>query len=161
MLSRNVKINVCRTIISFVVLYGCEVRSFVLREEHRLRVVESRVLRRLFGPKRVEVTRERKRLHNEELYDLYCSPNIVRGYHIEKNEMGGVCSNMGQRNGTYGVWMEPEGKRPLDKPRRRWKGNVKIDRKEVGGGNMDLDDLRQDSERWLTLVNAVMDLRVP
>jgi hypothetical protein len=65
---------------SFVVLYGCEVWSFVLREEHRLRVVESRVLRKTFGPKRDEVTRERRRLHNERFYDLYSSTNIIRGY---------------------------------------------------------------------------------
>jgi len=77
LLSKNFKIKIYRTIILPVVLYGCETWSLELREEHRLRVFEDRVLRRLFGPKRDEVTKERRKLHNEELNDLYCSPNIV------------------------------------------------------------------------------------
>jgi len=67
-----------RTIILPVVLYGCETRSLTLREERRLRVFENRVLRRVFGPKRDEVTEKWRKLHNEELNDVYCSPNIVR-----------------------------------------------------------------------------------
>jgi len=72
-LSKNLKIKIYRTIILPFVLYGCETWSLTLREEHRLRV-----LRRIFGPKRDEVTGEWRKLHNEELSDLYCSPNIVR-----------------------------------------------------------------------------------
>ena len=78
MLSKNVKIKIYRTIILPVVLYGCESWSLTLREECRLRVFENRVLRRIFGPKRDEVTGEWRRLHNEELYDLYSSPDIIR-----------------------------------------------------------------------------------
>ena len=78
LLSKNLKIKIYRTIILFVVLYGCETRSLTLREEHRLRVFENSVLRRIFGPKRDGVTGEWIKLHNEELNDLYCSPNIVR-----------------------------------------------------------------------------------
>ena len=74
LLSKNLKIKIYRTIILLFVLYGCETWSLTLREEHRLKVLENRVLRRIFGPKRDEVTGE---LHNEELNDLYCSPNIV------------------------------------------------------------------------------------
>jgi len=68
-----------------VVLYGCETWSLTSREERRLRVFENRVLRRVFGPKRDEITREWRKLHNVELNDLYCSPNVYSGEQIEKN----------------------------------------------------------------------------
>jgi hypothetical protein len=77
LLSKNLKIEIYGALISPVGLHGCETRSLTLREGCRLRVFENRVLRRLFGPKRDEVTGEWRRLHNEELTDLYCSPNIV------------------------------------------------------------------------------------
>jgi hypothetical protein len=76
-LSKNVKIIICKTIISPVVLYGCETWSLTLKEEHRLRVFENRVLRRIFGPKRDEVIGWRK-LHREELHNMYSSPTIIR-----------------------------------------------------------------------------------
>ena len=78
LLSKNLKTKTYRTIILPVVLYGCETWSLTLREERRLRVFEDRVLRRIFGPKRDEVTGEWRKLHNDELDYLYCSPNIVR-----------------------------------------------------------------------------------
>jgi hypothetical protein len=78
LLSRNVKVKIYKTIILPVVLYGCETWSLTLREENRLRVFENRVLRRIFGPKRDEVTEEWKKLHSEELHILYSSPNIIR-----------------------------------------------------------------------------------
>jgi len=77
LLSKNLKIKIYRTIILTLVLYGCETWSLTLRDECRLRVFENRELRRIFGPKRDEVTREWRKLHNEELNDLYSSPNIV------------------------------------------------------------------------------------
>ena len=78
LLSKNLKIKIYRNIILPVVLYGCETWSLTLREENKLRVFENRVLRRIFGPRRDEVTGEWRRLHNDELNDLYSSPNIVR-----------------------------------------------------------------------------------
>jgi hypothetical protein len=78
LLSRNVKVKIYKTIILPVVLYGCETWSLTLREEHRLRVFDNRVLRRIFGPKRDEVTGEWRKLHNEELHNLYLSPDIIR-----------------------------------------------------------------------------------
>jgi hypothetical protein len=91
-LSKNLKNKIYRTIILPVVLYGCETWSLTLREKRRLRVYERRVLRRIFGVKRDEVTGEWRRLRNEELRDLYPSQNIVRVIKIEKHEMGGACS---------------------------------------------------------------------
>jgi hypothetical protein len=78
LLSKNLKIRLYKTIILPVVLYGCETWSLTLKEEHRLRVFENRVLRRIFGPKRDEVTGEWRKLHNKELHDLYSSPSIIR-----------------------------------------------------------------------------------
>jgi hypothetical protein len=78
LLSKNLKIRIYKTIIWLVVLYGCETWSLTLREEHRLRVFENRLLRRIFGPKRDEVTGEWGKLHNKELRDLYSSPSIIR-----------------------------------------------------------------------------------
>jgi hypothetical protein len=78
LLTKNLKIRIYNIIILPVVLYGCETWSLTLREEHRLRVFENRVLKRIFGPKRDEVTGECRKLHNEELHDLYSSPSIIR-----------------------------------------------------------------------------------
>jgi hypothetical protein len=83
-----------RTIILPVVLYGCETWSLTLREEHRLRVFENRVLRRIFGPKRDDNTGEWRKLHNEELHNLYSSPDIIR--QVKVNEVGGTCGTHGR-----------------------------------------------------------------
>jgi hypothetical protein len=77
-MSKNVKIGIYKTIILPVVLYGCETWSLTLREEHRLRVFENRALRRIFGPKKYDVTGDWRKLHNEKLYNLYSSPSIIR-----------------------------------------------------------------------------------
>ena len=90
--SAKIQSNTFRTITSPVVLYGCETWSLTFRDERRLRVFENRVLREIFGPRRDEVTGEWRRLHKDELYDLYCSTNVIRVIRIEKNEMGGACS---------------------------------------------------------------------
>jgi len=95
LLSKNLKIKIYRTIISPLVLYGCETRSLTLREECRLRVFENRVLRIIFGPKRDEVTGEWRKLHNDELNDLYCSPNIVRVIKLSRMRWAGHVARMG------------------------------------------------------------------
>ena len=94
LLSKNLKIKIYRSII-FPVLCGFETWSLTLREECRLRVFENRVLRRIFGPKRDEVTGEWRKLHNEELNVLYCSSSIFASDKIKKNEMGGACGAYG------------------------------------------------------------------
>jgi hypothetical protein len=99
LLSKNVNIQTYRTIILPVVSYGCETWSLTLRGEHRLKVFERferRVLRKIFGPKRYEVTGDWRRQHNEELHDLYSSPNTIRVMQIKKNKMGGACGTRGR-----------------------------------------------------------------
>ena len=102
-------------------LYGCETYSLTLREEYRLRVFEYRVLRKVFGPKRDEVTGEWRKLHNEELNDLYSLPNIVRVVKSRRMRWAGHVACMGEDIVLHRVLMgKPEGKRPLGRPRRRW-----------------------------------------
>jgi len=105
-------------------------------------VFENRVLRRIFGPKRDEVTREWRKLHNEELKDLYCSPTIVRMIKLRRMRWAGHVARMGERKDVHGVLLEkPERKRPLGRPRRRWEDNIKMDLQEVGCGCMDWIEL--------------------
>ena len=102
LLSKNLKIKIYRTIIFPVVLYGCKTWSLTLREKHRLRVFENRVLRKIFGPKRDAVTGERRKLHNRELNDLYSSPNIVRVIKSRRRRWAGHVVRMEGACGTYG-----------------------------------------------------------
>jgi hypothetical protein len=125
-------------------------------------VFENRVLRSVFGPKRDEVTGEWRKLHNEELNDLYCSPNIFRIIKSRRVRWAGHVARMGEKRGVYRVLVEQtEGKRQLGRPRRRWEDNNKMDLEEVGCGCMDWIELTQDREKWRALVNAVMNIRVP
>jgi len=127
-----------------------------------LRVFENMVLRRIFGPSRQEVMGERRRLHNEELNDLYCSPNIVRVIKSRRMRWAGHVARMGEERGVYRVLVEkPEGKKPLGRPRRRWVDNIRMDLQEVRCGYIDWIGLAQDRDSWRTLVSAVMNLRVP
>jgi len=120
------------------------------------------VLRRIFGPRRDEVKGELWRLHNEELSDLYSSPNIVRVIKSRRMRWAGHVARMGEERGVYRVLVgKPEGKRPLGRPRHRWVDNIRMDLQEVGCGYVDWIRLAQDRDSWRTLVSAVMNLRVP
>ena len=133
-----------------------------LREERKLRVFENMVLRRIFGPRRDEVTGEWRRLLNEELNDLYSSPNIVRVIKSRRMRWAGHVARMGEERGAYRVLVgKPKGKRPLGRPRRRWVDNIRMDLQEVGCGYVDWIGLAQDRDRWRALVSAVRNLRVP
>jgi len=161
LLSKNLKIQIYRTIILPVVLYGCEAWSLTLREERKLRVFENMVLWRIFGPRRDEVTGEWRRLLKEELNDLYSSPNIVRVIKSRRMRWAGHVARMGEERGVHRVLDgKPEGKRLMGRPRRRWVDNIRMDLQEVGCGYMDWIGLAQDKDRWRTLMSAVMNLRV-
>ena len=128
----------------------------------RLRVFENRVLRRIFGPQRDGVTGEWRKLHNEELNDLYSSPNIVRVIKSRIMRLAGHVARMEEGRGVHKVLVgKPEGKRPLGRPRRTWGDNIKMDLEEVGRGCGDWMELAQDRDRWRVLVSTVMNFRVP
>jgi hypothetical protein len=117
-----------------------------------------RVLRRILGPKRDEVTEWRK-LHNED--DLYTSPNI-RVIKLRRMRWAGHVAHLEEGRGLYRVLVgKPEGKRSLGRLRRSWEDNIKMDLQEVGCGGMDWIELARDRDRWRALVTAVMNLRVP
>ena len=123
---------------------------------------ENMVLGRIFGLRRDEVTGEWRRLHNEELNDLYSSPNIVRVIKLRRMRWARHVARMGEERGVYRVLVgKPGGMRPLGRPRRRCVDNIRTDLQEVGCGYMNWIGRAQDRERWRTLVSAVMNLRVP
>jgi hypothetical protein len=162
LLSRNVKMKIHKTIILPVVLYGCETLSLTLREEHRWRVFENGVLRRICGPKRDEVTGGSRELHNEELHGLYSLPSIVRVIKARRMRWAGHVARMGEVKGAYNILVgRPEGRRPLGRPRRRWEDNIKMNLRETEFGDVDWIHWAQDRDRWRALVNTVMNLRIP
>jgi hypothetical protein len=138
LLSRNIKVKIYKTIILPVVLCGCESWSLILREEHRLRVFESRVLWRIFGPKGDEITGEWRNFHSEKLHILYSSPNINRQINSRRMRWAGHVARMGEERNVQKVLMgKPEGKRPLGRPRCRWEDGIRMDLREIGWGSVD------------------------
>jgi hypothetical protein len=133
--SRNVKVNIHKTIILLFVLCGRETWSLTLREEHRLRVFDNRVLRGIFGPTSDEVTGQWWKLHNEKLHNLYSSPGIIRQIKSRRMRWAGHVARMGEGRNVYRVLVgKPEGKRPLGRPRRRWENEIKMNLREIGWG---------------------------
>jgi hypothetical protein len=125
-------------------------------------VFENRVLRRIFGPKRDEVTGECRKLHNEELRDLYSSPSIIRTIKSRRMRWAGHVARMGEKRNAYRLLVgKSVGKRPLGRPRRRWMDNIRMDLGEVGWGDVDWIGLAKDRNMWRALVNSVLNLRVP
>ncbi|KAJ4435328.1 hypothetical protein ANN_17938 [Periplaneta americana] len=148
LLSKNLKVRIYKTVILPVVLYGCETWTLTLREEHRLRMFENKVLRKIFGVKGDEVTGEWRKLHNAELHALYSSPDIIRNIKSRRLRWAGHVARR-------------EGKRRLGRPRRRWEDNIKMDLREVGYYDRDWISLAHDRDQWRAYVRAAMNLRVP
>jgi hypothetical protein len=162
LLSKNLKIKIYRTIILPVVLYVYEIWSLTLREARRLSVFKNRMLSGIFGPRRDEVTGKWRKLHNEELNNLYSSSSIVRVIKSRRMTWAGHVAHMGESRGMYRVLVgKPEGRRPLGRPKRRWEVNVRMGVREVGCGCVDWMELAQDRDRWRALVSALINLRVP
>jgi hypothetical protein len=125
LLSKNLKMRIYKTKILPVVLYGYETWSLTLRVECRLRVFENKVLRRIFGPKRDEVTGEWKKVRNEELRDLYSSPSLIRIIKPRRMRWVGHVARMGEKRNAYRLLVgKAEGKRPLGRPKHRWVDNI-------------------------------------
>jgi hypothetical protein len=145
LLSKNVKVRIYKTIILPVVLYGCVTWSLTVREEHKLRVFENRVLRRIFGPKTDGVTERWRKLHNEELHKLYSSQSIIRIIKSRRMRWARHVARMGEKRNVYRLLVgKPEGKRPLGRQRRRWINNIKMDHLEIGLNVVDWIGLAQD-----------------
>jgi hypothetical protein len=133
-----------------------------LREEHRLRVFQNRVLRRILVPKRDEVTGEWRKLHNEELNGLYSSSNIFRVIKSRRVRWAGHVARMRERRCAFSILVgKLEGKRSLTRPGRRRADNIKVDIQEEGCACVDWIELARDRDRWRALVNVVMNFRVP
>ncbi|KAJ4439921.1 hypothetical protein ANN_08051 [Periplaneta americana] len=160
LLSKNLKVRIYKTIILPVVLYGCETWTLTLREEQRLRVFENKILRKIFGAKRDEVTGEWRKLHNAELHALHPSPDIIRNIKSRRLRWAGHVVRMGESRNAYRVLVgRSEGKRPLGRPRHRWEDNIKMDLREVGYDGRDWINLAQDRDQWRAYARAAMNLR--
>jgi hypothetical protein len=120
------------------------------------------VLRRIFGPKRDEVTGVWRKLHNGELYDLYSSPTIVCVIKSRRMRWAEHVTQVGEGRGVYRVLVgKPKEKRPLGRHRRRWEDNIKMNLQEVGCGGMDWIEIAQNRDRWRAIVNKIKNLRIP
>jgi hypothetical protein len=125
-------------------------------------VFKNRVLRRISGPKRDEVTGGWRKLHNVELHNLYSSQSKIRMIKSRRMRWARNVARMGEKRDAYRILVgKPEGKRPLGRPRCRWMDNIKTDLRETGWDGMDRIDLAQDKNNWMALVNTVMNFRVP
>jgi hypothetical protein len=120
------------------------------------------VLRRIFGPKRDVVTGDWRKLHNEELHNLYSSPSIIRMIKSGRMRWAGHVAQIGEKMNAYRILVgKPEGKRPLGRPTHRWVSNIKMDLREIGWDGKEWIDLTQDRDQWRALLNTAINLRVP
>jgi hypothetical protein len=103
-----------------------------------------------------------RKLHNEELHNMYCSPSIIRMMKSRRMKWVGHVARMGEKRNAYRILVgEPEGERPLGRPRRRWENNIRMGLRKIGRGGMDWIEEAQDTDHWRALVNTVMNFRIP
>ncbi|KAJ4442180.1 hypothetical protein ANN_12046 [Periplaneta americana] len=159
LLSKKLKIRIYKTVILPVVLYGCETWTLTLREEQRLRVFENKVLRKIFGAKRDEVTGEWRKLHNIELHTLYSSPDTNRNIKSRRLRWAEHVARTGEIRNALVLVRRPEEKITLGRPRRKWEDDIKMDLREVGYDCRDWINLAQDRDRWRAYMRAAMNLR--
>ena len=154
--------NACYYYPLSVTLSGCETWPLALREEHRLRVFENKVLRKIFGAKRDEITGECRKLNNSELHALYSLSNIIRNLKSRRLRWVGHVARMEKFENAYRVLVgKAESKIPLGRPRRRWEVNIKMDLREMGCDAGEWIDLAEDRDQRRVYVRAVMNIRVP
>jgi hypothetical protein len=111
--------------------------------------------------RRDEVTGDWRKLHNDELHNLYSSPNIIRMIKSRRMRLAGHVARMGATRNAYRILVgKPEKKRPLERPRRRWVDNIKMDLRETEWDGIDWIELAQDRDQWSALVNTMMNLRI-
>jgi hypothetical protein len=161
LLSRNLKVKIYKTTILPVVLYGCETWSLTIREEHRLRVFENRVMNRIFGPNRDEVTGQCTKLYSGELHNSY-SPDIIRRIKSWRMWWAGHVARMGEGVTCTGFWWEsPKERDRLEDQGVDGEDGIKMDLTDIGWGRgVDWIHLAQDRDRWRALVEAAMNHRV-
>jgi hypothetical protein len=126
-MSTSLKSRIYKAVIVPVVLYGCETWSLTVRGEHKLRVFENRVLRRIFEPKRNGVKGGWRKIHNAELHNLYSTPNIIRTIKSMRMRWAGYVARMGPRGNAYVLGKNREGERQLGRPRRRYMDDINMD----------------------------------
>jgi hypothetical protein len=136
--------------------------SLTLRGAHRIWEFENRMVRRIFKSKRYEVIGGWRKMHSEELHNLYFSPSKIIMTKSRRMRWTEHVARMGEKRNAYRILVgKSERKRPLGKSKRRWKDNVRMDLREIGWGGVDWIDLAQDKNQWKALVNTVINLRVP
>jgi hypothetical protein len=127
-----------------------------------MRVFQNRVLRRIFGSKRDEMVGGWRKLHSEELHNLYCSPNVIRIMKSRRMNGAGHVARMGEKRNAYRILVgKPEVKGPLEGLRHKWEDNIKMDLRGIGWSSMNWIDFAQDRDQWKDVLNTVMNLRVP
>jgi hypothetical protein len=142
------------------VLYEYEIWSLILKEEYRLWVFENRVLRETFGSKRDEIIGDWRKLHNEELHNLYSLPNIIRMIKSRGMRLSGHVAHMGEKKGARRVLVgKAEGKRLLGRRRHRWEDSIKMNLQQIKCEGVDWIHLNQDRGQWQALVSMVINLR--